>query len=75
MFFYGILQSIFLQMVFRKLSKGGEGGTQAWKKRRRRFDFFQLFNLGEGQLVVSIFTPVRLAVHGVKIAMIFRSAR
>ena len=36
-FFYGILQSIFLQMVFRKLSKGGEGGTQAWKKRRRRF--------------------------------------
>ena len=31
MFFYGILQSIFLQMVFRKLSKGGEGGTQAWK--------------------------------------------
>ncbi len=32
MFFYGILQSIFLQMVFRKLSKGGEGGTQAWKR-------------------------------------------
>ena len=34
-------------------------------------DFFQLFNLGEGQLVVSIFTPVRLAVHGVKIETVF----
>lgn len=30
-------------------------------------DLFQLFNLGQRELVVSIFTPVRLAVHGVEV--------
>ncbi len=32
---------------------------------------FQLFNLGEGQFVIGIFTPVRLAVHGVKVETVF----
>ena len=30
-------------------------------------DLFQLLNLGQGELVVSVFTPLRLAVHGVEV--------
>ncbi len=32
MFLWKFLQKYILQIVFRKLSKGGEGGRRAWKK-------------------------------------------
>src|SRR5690606_33447169 len=32
---------------------------------------FKLFDLSERELIVSIFTPVRLAVHGVKVETVF----
>ncbi|MNS97183.1 hypothetical protein D3C72_1315080 [compost metagenome] len=32
---------------------------------------FQFFDLGEGELVIGIFTPVRFAVHGVEVETIF----
>ena len=34
-------------------------------------DLFQLFNLSKGEFVVRVFTPVRLAVHSVKVETVF----
>ena len=34
-------------------------------------DLFQLFDLSKRQLIVRVFTPVRLAVHGVKVETVF----
>jgi len=34
-------------------------------------DLFEALHLGEGQLVVGVFTPVRFSVHGVKIKTVF----